>query len=245
LTVEKQDPRVRRVPPVLDRLAAPGFRRRCCPDRLSVRSAPRVRQSLLLPRDSSEQSGKAEVFVRQYPLLGTPPVRLSSNGGTGPLWRNSGSILYVEPGTGVMEVTIQAGRRLREPQRLFAADFLPRIEHLDSRLLSGARRAPLSDTAGRHAWRSGRPYRGGCELVSKTDRAFAATVRSVSRKGAQTQRKTKKGGFASLRLREIDLVFSNLYGALATRTQKRDDGRFPRRRAFHGRMCHFHPYHGW
>jgi DNA-binding winged helix-turn-helix (wHTH) protein/Tol biopolymer transport system component len=76
---------------------------------------------------SSEQSGKAEVFVQSYPQNGAP-VRLSASGGTGPLWRNSGSILYVDPGTGVMEVAVQDGRKLREPTRMFAADFLARTD---------------------------------------------------------------------------------------------------------------------
>jgi serine/threonine-protein kinase len=77
---------------------------------------------------SSDVSGKQEVYLSPY-SPGAQPERLSTNGGTGPQWsRNSGNILYVEPGAGVMEVAVQSGRKVREAKRLFAASFLARTD---------------------------------------------------------------------------------------------------------------------
>jgi eukaryotic-like serine/threonine-protein kinase len=77
---------------------------------------------------TSDVSGKSEIYVSPYPP-GAQPERLSTHGGTGPQWaRTSGNVLYVEPNTGVMEVAVQGGRKLREPKRLFAAGFMARTD---------------------------------------------------------------------------------------------------------------------
>ena len=83
---------------------------------------------------NSDESGRAEVYVRSFPD-GGGKQQVSVNGGAKPRWSQSGEIFYVEDST-LMAVPVSTGPTLTigQPQRLFS-----------SRQLSGSSRTPIYD----------------------------------------------------------------------------------------------------
>jgi len=74
--------------------------------------------------DSDEQ-GRREVFLEDYPPTGRQ-TRISSNGGGFPLWRGDGlELFYIEPGGNVMAAAISAGAEMEVslPKKLFQVRF--------------------------------------------------------------------------------------------------------------------------
>ncbi len=56
----------------------------------------------------SNESGKFEIYVRQFPS-GGGPMRISNNGGINPRWRADGKELYYFSNSGLMAVPMQPG----------------------------------------------------------------------------------------------------------------------------------------
>jgi len=69
---------------------------------------------------TSDQSGRMEVWVRPYPGAGVP-VRVSTNGGTEPVWSRGGHELYYLEGQRLMAVAVSTGWTLgfKPPAWLF------------------------------------------------------------------------------------------------------------------------------
>ena len=61
---------------------------------------------------SSNESGKAEVYVQAFPGPG-PKVQISSDGGFDPVWRRSGGELYYRSGNKMMAVSITTSPELK------------------------------------------------------------------------------------------------------------------------------------
>ena len=55
----------------------------------------------------SDESGQREVYVRPYPSTGGGQRRLSTDGGTGPVWSHDGKELFYRRGTTMMSVPVQ------------------------------------------------------------------------------------------------------------------------------------------
>jgi hypothetical protein len=70
----------------------------------------------------SDETGRIEVFVRPFPNTGDAKVRVSSEGGTGPVWaRNGRELFYLRGDHTMMVATVTASPALRvaEPLPLF------------------------------------------------------------------------------------------------------------------------------
>ena len=75
----------------------------------------------------SNQTGRAEVWVRPFPGPGAP-VRVSSDGGREPRWSRSGSELFYQSGRKLMAAEVAAREpeaRFKTPQMLFEGGFVP------------------------------------------------------------------------------------------------------------------------
>ncbi len=71
----------------------------------------------------SQESGRSEVYIRSFPQPG-PPIRVSENGGVGPVWAPDGSGLYYVSG-GYMtraDLSPAQGRTVTRRTRLFQVD---------------------------------------------------------------------------------------------------------------------------
>jgi serine/threonine-protein kinase len=74
---------------------------------------------------SSEESGKAEIYVQPFPGLG-PKLQISNNGGTDPVWRRSGGELYYRSGNKMMVVSVDTTRpefRASAPKQLWEGNY--------------------------------------------------------------------------------------------------------------------------
>jgi serine/threonine-protein kinase len=70
----------------------------------------------------SDETGRIEVFVRPFPNTGDAKVRVSSDGGTGPVWARDGRELFYLRGDNTMmaaTVTAEPALRVGEPVPLF------------------------------------------------------------------------------------------------------------------------------
>ena len=69
---------------------------------------------------SSDESGRAEVYVQAFPGPG-PKVQISNSGGTDPIWRRAGGELYYHNRTDMMAVSYTSSSRFRAsaPKRLW------------------------------------------------------------------------------------------------------------------------------
>jgi serine/threonine protein kinase len=61
---------------------------------------------------SSDESGKAEIYVQPFPGLG-PRLQISNNGGTDPVWRRSGGELYYRSDKKMMVVSVTTSPEFR------------------------------------------------------------------------------------------------------------------------------------
>ena len=71
---------------------------------------------------TSDETGRAEVYVRPFPDVDSDRVRLSTDGGSGPLWAHSGSELFfvdADRGLIVAEVETDSGFRIVQRETLF------------------------------------------------------------------------------------------------------------------------------
>ncbi len=78
----------------------------------------------------SNESGRFEVYVRQFPGPGGQ-WQVSTGGGTEPMWSGDGSeIYYVDPGGNLVSVQVEAGSAFRAglPETLFAPPIYPTIQ---------------------------------------------------------------------------------------------------------------------
>ena len=73
---------------------------------------------------ASDRTGAAEVYVQPYPAGGTPR-RVSTDGGSAPVWNRNGHELFYRRGESVMSVAVTPGASLDfgAPKQLFAAKF--------------------------------------------------------------------------------------------------------------------------
>ena len=73
---------------------------------------------------TSESTGRTEIWVRPFPGPG-PAVRVSSNGGTEPVWARNGKELYYIEGGGLMAVAVDAGAtfNFKPAMRLFESAY--------------------------------------------------------------------------------------------------------------------------
>jgi Tol biopolymer transport system component len=55
----------------------------------------------------SNESGKAEIYVRPFPEINTGKWQVSINGGNRPLWSPDGEELYYSNGNSAMAVAVQ------------------------------------------------------------------------------------------------------------------------------------------
>lgn len=70
----------------------------------------------------SNQSGKAEVYVQDYPG-GSNRVQISTEGGSEPVWAKNGKELFYRAGKKLMAVSMGAGGAPGKPRALFEGDF--------------------------------------------------------------------------------------------------------------------------
>ena len=67
---------------------------------------------------TSNETGRAEVYVRTFPDVDSYSVRLSTDGGSGPLWANSGSeLFFVDPERRLIAVEVETDSEFRIVQR--------------------------------------------------------------------------------------------------------------------------------
>ncbi len=92
----------------------------------------------------SDASGRFEVYLRRFGDPRAERLQVSSDGGTSPVWRGNGELLY-DDGSGISAVTVamSPGPRVGRPRRLFDAPDIVRDRlgpildvHPDGRLLS-------------------------------------------------------------------------------------------------------------
>ena len=73
---------------------------------------------------SSNESGKAEIYVQPFPGLG-PKIQISNAGGTDPVWRRSGGELYYRSQNKMMAVSVTTFPKFQAsaPHELWAGDY--------------------------------------------------------------------------------------------------------------------------
>jgi eukaryotic-like serine/threonine-protein kinase len=73
---------------------------------------------------TSDSTGRTEIWVRPFPGRG-PAVRVSSNGGTEPVWARNGKELYYIEGGSIMAVPVEAGAsfNFKPAVRLFESTY--------------------------------------------------------------------------------------------------------------------------
>jgi serine/threonine-protein kinase len=74
---------------------------------------------------ASDESGQFDVYVRSFPEVDKFRQKVSTNGGSSPLWSPDGSVLYYRSGGAVMAVDFQTGKKpsLGKPRTLFQGDY--------------------------------------------------------------------------------------------------------------------------
>jgi hypothetical protein len=72
----------------------------------------------------SLESGKAEVYVQQWPGPG-PKIQISSEGGWDPLWRSDGKEIFYRNGSRMMAVAVNIGASFQagRPQVLWEGEY--------------------------------------------------------------------------------------------------------------------------
>jgi hypothetical protein len=70
----------------------------------------------------SDESGRPEVYVAPFPVIGGGVIAVSSGGGGAPRWRRDGRELYFLSGNRIMVAAIKADGRPADPVPLFATD---------------------------------------------------------------------------------------------------------------------------
>ncbi len=70
----------------------------------------------------TDESGKAEVYVQDYPG-GSNRVQISTEGGSEPVWSRNGKELFYRAGKRLLVVTMGAGAAPGKPKVLFEGDF--------------------------------------------------------------------------------------------------------------------------
>lgn len=73
---------------------------------------------------TSDESGKAEVYVQAFPAPG-PKIQISNGGGFDPTWRRSGGEIYYRSGNKMMRVSVSTSPRFRAaaPTPLWQGDY--------------------------------------------------------------------------------------------------------------------------
>jgi len=61
---------------------------------------------------SSDESGRPQIYVQAFPGPG-PKIQISNDGGTDPVWRNSGGELFYRSGNRMMVVSVSTGATFR------------------------------------------------------------------------------------------------------------------------------------
>ena len=90
---------------ILQRLG--GFFRSLVPG-MGAQTHPRVSPDGKWLAYQSHESGQVEIYVRPFPNAGAR-VQVSNQGGTEPLWAQSGRLLYYRTPTGLVAVTVTTG----------------------------------------------------------------------------------------------------------------------------------------
>jgi serine/threonine-protein kinase len=75
----------------------------------------------------SDQTGRAEIWVRPFPGPGAP-IRISPDGGREPLWSRNGSELFYQNGRKLMTAEVvsrQPALQFKPPRVLFEGGFVP------------------------------------------------------------------------------------------------------------------------
>ena len=74
----------------------------------------------------SNESGRAEIYVRSFPETDKVREQISTNGGNNPLWSRDGRELYYRNGSNVMAVAIEPDPRFRaeKPRSLFPDSYV-------------------------------------------------------------------------------------------------------------------------
>ena len=62
---------------------------------------------------SSDEAGPPEIFIRPYPDTSSDRVKVSTNGGTEPVWDHEGFLYYLDPGLVLMRIAVQTDPRLQ------------------------------------------------------------------------------------------------------------------------------------
>ena len=73
---------------------------------------------------SSDESGRAEVYVQAFPGPG-PKIQISGGGGNDPVWRRSGGELYYRAGDKMMAVSVTTSPRFNAsaPKQLWEGSY--------------------------------------------------------------------------------------------------------------------------
>jgi Tol biopolymer transport system component len=75
---------------------------------------------------ASVESGRSEVYVQGFPTPGGPPLQISRDGGTYPVWPSAGhELLYLDPARRMMAVPVKTGGdfSVAKPEPLFTANY--------------------------------------------------------------------------------------------------------------------------
>ena len=74
---------------------------------------------------SSDETGRNEVFVRPFPNVDAARVRVSTNGGSAPVWARSGRELFYRNGDAMMAVSVQTDPQFSasKPELLFTGKY--------------------------------------------------------------------------------------------------------------------------
>ena len=126
---------------------------------------------------TSSESGRPEVYIRRY--RAGSPEQLSTNGGSGAVWRRDGTEVFYQGPSGVMAARILNGRRAGPPVELF-----PHVSEYP-KLGPGARREAVP---GGGAGRGHRPDPG---------QGRHKLVRGAEGEGARGRAEVDLGGIAS------------------------------------------------
>ena len=80
----------------------------------------------------SNQSGRYEIYLRPFPNVDAPKQQVSTNGGTQPLWAQSGQELFYESMGTLMRVPVKTGSTFERgtPEKVFDAPYLVRPPQL-------------------------------------------------------------------------------------------------------------------
>jgi Tol biopolymer transport system component len=75
---------------------------------------------------ASVESGRSEVYIQGFPTPGGPPLQISRDGGTYPVWPSAGhELLYLDPARRMIAVQVKTGGdfSVAKPEPLFTANY--------------------------------------------------------------------------------------------------------------------------